>query len=153
METIDRPVKSRSFSGFQSQKRQAVVELSRPRPIFQSMFSNKAFAEAAGIPKLIEWFNTIAVYAGLPTNLRLNADMPAGAGPQAMPNPEELQQMMAQIAQQITSQELEKLGGAIQQKLMEPLRDEISGAVEALARRISKLEGASAAVENVIGGT
>ncbi len=112
--------------------------------MFQSMFANRAIIETAGIPKLIDWFNTIAVYAGLPPNLRLS---PGQEKPQQQVDPEALNQQIAQIASQVTASQMEEVGRAVKERMMDPMKDDITKAISEIAKRLSRLEGHASAAE------
>ena len=107
--------------------------------IFQSIFSNQAIAESVGIETMLGWFNNIAIYAGLPSSMRLRLKDPQAGGPGQM------QQLMAAVPQMIAQmgeQQLQALQQAIQGKLLQPMQEEIGRAITEVVRRVSRLEGA-----------
>jgi hypothetical protein len=115
--------------------------------MFQSIFSNAAIAQAAGIDTVIEWFNTIAIYAGLPTNMRLKLSGGA-AGPQG---PEQMLQAMLPVVQKMVAEmgqaQLQQIGQAVQGPLAQ-MRQDIEQAVATIAARLSRVEGASGIAPN-----
>lgn len=103
----------------------------------QVVFQSKALIELAGVETVAGWWNTVATYAGLPTDIRFRTD---GAAPQ-----QSMESMMEKILpaiQQMTAQQMQQLGQAIQQEQLEPMRAEIAQAIEAVAKRMSRVEGA-----------
>lgn len=112
--------------------------------VFQSIFSNPAIAQAVGVETMIGWFNNIAIYAGLPSSMRLRMQGPPGpGGPGGMPDPQQLMAAVQQMVAQMGEQQLQSLGQAIQQKMLAPMQQEIGNAITEVVRRISRLEGAA----------
>lgn len=119
--------------------------------VFQSIFSNPAIAQAAGVQTMISWFNNIAIYAGLPTSMRLKFDPSQAQGGQ--PNPEQMMQAVQQMVQQMTTQQMGQLAQAVTKQLaelaqtiqkgeIEPMQREIGQAIKLLVERVSRVEGA-----------
>lgn len=104
----------------------------------QVVFASKPLIEAAGVDTLVGWWNTIAEYAGMPTNIRIRSD---GAQPQM--TPEQLMEAVIPAIQQATQQQIAQLAEAIKNNEIEPLRMEIAKAIEAVVARVSRVEGAA----------
>jgi len=114
---------------------------------FQTMFSNPAIVQATGVGQLVEMFNQILVYAGLPRDFRLKLD------PQMAPEQQQaaaveqqkqqesvlagLQQQLAQFTQQLVAQEV----GVLEQKIgqaITPIAEASSGTTAALQQFIQQ---------------
>lgn len=104
--------------------------------MFQAVFSNQAIIERVGIETAIGWLNNIAIYAGLPTSMRLRVTNP-------QPRPDEMMAAVQQMVAQMGQQQMAQLGQAIQQNMLAPMQAEIAKAVAAVADRLSRLEGAA----------
>ena len=115
---------------------------------FQSIFSNPALSEAAGLEQLIELFNQILVYSGAPKDFRLRIQLPKNQ-PE---NPEEaqkaqeeqaaqVQQQLAQMATQVVDGKIMQLGEELRTNLVEPMQaqaQQTTQALEQLAMRQDK---------------
>lgn len=106
--------------------------------MFQAVFSQPAIVERVGIETAIEWLNNIAIYAGLPTSMRLRV-RPG----EAMPQPDQLMAMVQQMMAQMGEQQMASIGQAIQKGALEPMRAEMAQALSSVADRLSRLEGAA----------
>lgn len=93
---------------------------------FQIMFANELIAQAVGVKQLIEMFNEIFYYAGAPRDFKLKYN-------EQTPDPKQqaeeqqkqlagLQQMMAQVAQEVMGKAMSDLGTAIKKEVVEPLQ-------------------------------
>lgn len=106
--------------------------------MMQVVFQSKALIELAGVETVAGWWNTVASYAGLPTDIRFRTD---GAAPQM--NAEAMLQQIIPVIQQMTQEQIQQLGQAISTQQLEPLRAEMAQAIEAVAKRLSRVEGAA----------
>ena len=106
---------------------------------FQSIFSNPALSEAAGLEQLIELFNQILVYSGAPKDFRLRIQLPKNP-PE---NPEEVQkaqeeqaaqvqQQLAQMATQVVDGKIMQLGEELRTNLVEPMQAQAQQTIQAL---------------------
>lgn len=106
--------------------------------MMQVVFQSKALIELAGVETVAGWWNTIANYAGLPTDIRFRTE---GVAQQS--SPEALLQKILPAIQQMTQEQMQQLGQAISTQQLEPLRAEMAQAIEAVAKRLSRVEGAA----------
>lgn len=108
--------------------------------VFQVIFSRPEIVQAVGVQTVIEWFNQIAIYAGLPTDMRLKLE-DGGQGQPQGPTPEQVAQLVQQMLGQAIPQVTEQLKQEAESGLMD-LKKEIADAIKTLAGRMSRVEGA-----------
>lgn len=120
---------------------------------FQSIFSNPAIIQAIGFEQLINLFNQILNYSGLPKDFRLKLDenlMKKAQEAQGAPQEQEaaaaqiqaqLQEQMAQIAQQAVQQGMAEMAGIIQEKIVQPIeggQTQIKQAIGVIAQKLAQ---------------
>jgi hypothetical protein len=115
---------------------------------FQSIFSNPALSEAAGLEQLIELFNQILVYSGAPKDFRLRIQLPKNQpeSPEEAQKAQEeqaaqVQQQLAQMATQVVDGKIMQLGEELRTNLVEPMQaqaQQTTQALEQLAMRQDK---------------
>lgn len=127
---------------------------------FQIMFSNQAIVQAVGIPQLIDLFNQMLVFAGLPKDFRLKFDeskMPglnpeqqqaeqAAQAEQAKAQLAAMQQLAAETSQQVVRNEIAQMAQALQRDGLDPLRSSI----QQLTALQSEMAGKNAAQDQVL---
>lgn len=93
---------------------------------FQSIFSNPVILEATGIQQLVEMFNQILLYAGLPRDFRLKLDQKAAAAQQQASVQQQLQVMQevaVKVSQAVVSQELSKVADGLKNEVLTPMAE------------------------------
>lgn len=120
--------------------------------VFQSIFSNPAIIEAAGLEQVFDLFNQMMVYAGLPKDVKLRFDpsktpqQNAGdAGEQLKQLAEQVNQVATQAAQNVVNEEMEALAETIKTKIVEPIaksQNETQQGLIAVAERTGQIEEA-----------
>lgn len=105
---------------------------------YMAMFSSPEVVQAIGVEQLVETFNNIAYYAGVPKDVRLKvvAKSPAQQAAQAQEQLKQMQQMMVQVAQEVVGQEMEKLGETLKSKVIDPMEQ----GQQQLGQEVQKLE-------------
>lgn len=98
----------------------------------QTVFSVPQIAEGMGIPAVVEAFNTVAQFAGLPPEARIKIS--TGQSPQQMSEQAMLQ--IKQMTEQIMAGHFEEVGKGLRVEVIEP----INAAIEAIANRTQKIE-------------
>lgn len=132
------------FASFQQgSKRPSDIMLAQTMlQTMQVVFNSKPLLELAGVETVADWWNTVATYAGLPTNQRLRVGNGAAA-PGVITDQmlQQIQQVVLETIQQILPEQLNQLGQAMRAEALEPLRQEVAAAIAEHSKRISRVEG------------
>jgi hypothetical protein len=114
---------------------------------FQSIFSNGAIVEQVGLSELIDLFNQMLYYAGLPKDfrLRVTGGQPQQGGPQEQLAAIQEQlaaalQQVPQIAQEIVNKELTGMGEAIKQEVVAPIQQQQAQMGEAIGALLKQAQ-------------
>lgn len=114
---------------------------------FQSIFSNPALAEAAGLQQLMDLFNQILVYSGAPKDFRLRVDPQVGKASAEQAQQAQaaqlqaVQEQLAMMASKITDAKLGELAQGLKQNFIEPMQanaQQTAAALQELAARQDK---------------
>lgn len=121
---------------------------------FQSIFSNPGIVQAIGFKQLIELFNQILTYVGIPKDFKLKLDETLMQDQQNQVNQQQeavvgqlqqmqaaMQEQMGQIAAQAVQQGLAEMGQAIQEKVVAPIKtqqDEARQAIGIVAQKLAE---------------
>ena len=124
--------------------------------MFQTIFGSAELVQAAGLQTIIDWFNAVADYAGVPKDNRLR--IPEGTGQPAgqegaQPSEEEaaaiqqqqaqaLQQQVMEIIQQLAPQQMQAIGEALKKEVIDPMQkqiDEVSESQVVVAGKMDQM--------------
>lgn len=93
----------------------------------QYLLSNPLIVQSIGIPQVVDWFNAIFTWAGLPKDYRIMVDPNNTPENQA----KEAQAQMAEVANQVVGQAVGGMAEALGEKVIKPMQE----ALVALAQR------------------
>lgn len=114
---------------------------------FQAIFSNQVILQHTSIQNLVDMFNQILVYAGLPRDFRLKLDPKATAEQQQANVQQQLQvmqQVAAKVSQAVVGQELGKVADGLKATLapMAQQQQELQAALMEVVKEQKMQEGA-----------
>lgn len=129
---------------------------------FQSIFSNPIIVQAYGVEVLVEMFNQILTYAGLPTDFRLKIDpskkplTPVEPERQAADQQKEvegIQKQMVEIASAVMEKGLTEMAGAVKELVKQetqPIAEATVQVTQALAASVQQQDQKNAVIEQVL---
>lgn len=88
----------------------------------QLLTQNPLILNAIGVPQVVEWFNEIFAFAGVPRDFRIRVTNNKTPEEQS----QELQKQIVEISQKVTQQQLEQLASMLGDKVFKPMQDAIA---------------------------
>lgn len=92
----------------------------------QLLTQNPALLQAVGIPQVIEWFNEIFAFAGVPQDFKIRVTNNVPPEVQAA----EIQKQMVQIAQKVTEESLGQVTQGLGEKVIKPMQEALTTLME-----------------------
>lgn len=94
---------------------------------FQAIFSNQAIVMAVGVKQLIDLFNQVLYYVGVPSDFRLRIDEKAMKALEKAQGgtPDDQAKGMAIIAKQIVEAQLGEMAKGLKEKVIEPIQGQM----------------------------
>lgn len=125
--------------------------------VFQSILSNPAIVQAAGLEQIFQLFNQVLPYTGFPKEFKLRYDKKMGQEQNAGIAQDQLKQFAqqtmqaaqkagAESAQQVVQEQMKELGSAVSEKLIKPMAEKQAATEQAAAQAIQQLQATDQAL-------
>lgn len=94
--------------------------------LVQSLVSIPNIVETVGMKQIVDWYNQIALLAGMPQDFKITVKNEISPEQQVNDVKEQLtaiQQQVGEVAQQVVNQNMEQLAGTLKKSLIDPMQE------------------------------